>query len=1657
MKSVFLSIVMLVISIYAPSTLHAASGSAGTEFYFAFQPNLQGYYASGRALTLFVTGKQDTQGTVTIPDLNFTQAFDVQANKVTQIAIPVAAQFLGLNTISKLGVHVVAQKEVTIYGANQGLVWADAFLALPVNSLGTEYMAMSYKGVYYGYSYRDWPSTLAVVGAYDNTTVTITPSVEARGHQAGVPFTVLLNKGDTYQIYGALAYDPTEVYKYVNSDLTGTTISATSPVAVMSGSQLSPAYIFDWPSHIAEMPSPVNTWGKTFLTVPLAGHQQGEVVRILASQDNTLVKINGVSVSTLSRGKFYETTLIDRSQIETSAPVLVAHYAISADYGKSTAPFMILITPTEQFLNQSTFSTLPRSSAHYMNIVAPTASISSIRLNGTLINSALFSPIGSSEYSGAQVAIPSGTHIVNSDTPLGVYVYGYRISGEYTSYGFPGERSYRAINQAGDSFVPSIKLTQVGDTIQGVATDSEDINCNGLLDSGEDLNNNDITDRRSEDLNGNGILDPGEDLNGDGLLDKDTGIFRVELEAGSSNLKLEILPFIPGEVTAYFSISLLDPKLPGSGILLVSDGVGNVNSSPVSLTGTPLLKDVRIIDTISTSNIDIDASSYSKVPYSVTVIEDRTVIEWRFDTFPADSIQDFGFDLIVKNPVAGEQRLISHKLELTYLDQNGKQVRTELDSQYARVLNSAFDSTITPDKSTYPANENVLLNVRLNNLSEYARTIDARIIIEDSQGILVKEVAILPTQTLTPGTFQEFANITFNTGSILAGDYKARLFLSESNRPVGEAAAIFKIQPTITLNSKVATDKTSYTANERVALEANIQNLSSNFNISALTATVSIVNDQGFTLFTDVKTFTLMVAASSTFKTYWNTGIYPAGSYRVTLVVSNAAGDILSTSTSDLLISSITLPSKLLKGHVNLNTQSIFTGDPVTATYNITNLGNIDLSDIAISVQTVNMTGQTVYNTIADQANLVKGATFTNSGVIDTQTYGAKDYVVILRATINGIEETLASNYFRVEGSPSAPSLYAPAQGVDVEVLTPALTVSNASDPNDDTLTYEFEVYADSNLANKIIYGTAAEMASITKWAVPTSLAENQTYYWRARAYDGKLYGPWMALASFRVNIIDDPPTAPTITNPVDGFAVAIFTPTLTVNNASDPDSVNLTYNFDVALDPGFTQIVATTKGATSGVGSSSWTVPLNLQENSWYYWRAQADDWLIEGPWSTTARFFVNTTNEAPTTPVIAAPANNATVTALSTDVVVVSTDIDSPALTYYFEVDTVPTFDSPIIIRSESVTEDQGTTHWHVNGLQDNTRYFVRVKASDGSADSPWSIVTTFFANTVNDPPTIPILANPSNGAGVNLFTPTLLVHNSTDLDMDSLTYEFEIYADATLTNPVASSGPVAESVQLTSWIAPVTLVENQTYYWRSRAYDGSLYSNWMPTASFMVNTANDAPGAPKISSPASGDSVSTLTPTLAVENAADPDSNNLTYEFEIYAGDTLIAADSSIQGDVSGITSWATTIALSDNTAYQWRARAFDGDSYGPWTPLAAFTLHLPKEGLNAMIKFDPATLNKSSNGNWVTVYIELPAGYKATDIVISSLKLEGTVPAETKPYSIGDYNKNGTSDLMVKFSRSSVQSLLSDGNAVPVHIAGKVGTTSFEGVDIIRVIH
>ena len=111
------------------------------------------------------------------------------------------------------------------------------------------------------------------------------------------------------------------------------------------------------------------------------------------------------------------------------------------------------------------------------------------------------------------------------------------------------------------------------------------------------------------------------------------------------------------------------------------------------------------------------------------------------------------------------------------------------------------------------------------------------------------------------------------------------------------------------------------------------------------------------------------------------------------------------------------------------------------------------------------------------------------------------------------------------------------------------------------------------------------------------------------------------------------------------------------------------------------------------------------------------------------------------------------------------------------------------------------------------------------------------------------------------------------------------------------------------------------------------------------------------------------------------------------------------------------------------------------------------------ISATIDLKPETIDLKSAGQPVTCYIELPSGQRVQDIEVGSIQLENTVPAQPRPTKIGDYDGDAVPDLMVKFDRVAVNTLLEGRSGdVTLKVTGTLaGGGNFEGTDSMRVTH
>ena len=386
--------------------------NVGTDFWIAFPPNAN----SGMSLTLFISSKLATTGTVSSAYPGVNQVFSVTPGIVTQLSVPFGVALLP--GIEDKGIHIVSVNPISVYGLNKAGASTDAYLALPVNALGLDYRVISYSCQITGEG-----SAFGIVATQDGTNCTIF------NHQTNSTSNITLNMGQTYYVTATT----------IGQDLTGSRIQSNFPVALFGSVEAAkiPAGC-SFADHIIEQIVPYYAWGKNYINVPLAGRDaSGDIFRILAAEDGTAISINGTLVSTINTGAYYETNLTGSNSITTSKATILAQFAKGqlCSGGTTGDPFMMLIPPREQFLKNYTIACVAGFSQHWVNLVAPDNILNAIYQDGVLIPSSAFTQIGTTGFYGAQRPVSEGSHTFSSTSPFGVFVYGWTSA---DSYGYPG-------------------------------------------------------------------------------------------------------------------------------------------------------------------------------------------------------------------------------------------------------------------------------------------------------------------------------------------------------------------------------------------------------------------------------------------------------------------------------------------------------------------------------------------------------------------------------------------------------------------------------------------------------------------------------------------------------------------------------------------------------------------------------------------------------------------------------------------------------------------------------------------------------------------------------------------------------------------------------------------------------------------------------------------------------------------------------------------------------------------------------------------------------------------------------------------------------------------------------------------------------------------
>ncbi len=447
----------------------------GTEFWLSFMTN-----EKSPELSIMVSAKRAC--VLSIKNINTGYSASVNLtpglNKIQSSLTPVSETYVtSSEVIEKKSLLISSTDTISLFASNYVAKVFDVAAILPTTALKDEYMIQTYKN---SSQKQQYSPEFLIVATEDNTTIDITPTwITSMGKPANQPFTITLNKGESYQVQ-------TE-YSVLNSDLSGSIVKARDgkKIAVFNGNQSEsiPYGGGNDGDHLFEQAMPVVYWGTKFVITESMNRAEDKVC-ITARNNDTSVRKNGVEIAVIKSGQTLELELLASEPscyLETSCPCAVYLYLVSNHKYDTTdklgGPSMIWINPIEQMIKDINFCTYETAytSNHYINIVTQTTNISNVTLAGKSTGNKLltFQPVtGNSNYSYARTTLADDSYLLKGSAGVIAHVYGL---GENESYGYTVGGAVKWLEQYvlinGENYTP-------GSNVQLCSLDTIHYSCN---------------------------------------------------------------------------------------------------------------------------------------------------------------------------------------------------------------------------------------------------------------------------------------------------------------------------------------------------------------------------------------------------------------------------------------------------------------------------------------------------------------------------------------------------------------------------------------------------------------------------------------------------------------------------------------------------------------------------------------------------------------------------------------------------------------------------------------------------------------------------------------------------------------------------------------------------------------------------------------------------------------------------------------------------------------------------------------------------------------------------------------------------------------------------------------------------------------------------
>jgi hypothetical protein len=415
--------------------------------------------------------------------------FTTQPKTTTVVPIPMDHMNSDPATAMDRGIRVVADKPIVVTGYVSFTISGEAFMCIPIEALGKRYFTLNMYQDCVGNEYR--PAQILIIATRDNTVVRYYPTTETSdGVRPGQFKEIRLNRGQTYLIKAKIDARYNQDWK---TDLTGTYIEATEPIAVISGHTKGsyPRYsctMLGTPAHfmrnsLMDMMWPVELWGTMYISAPIMYKNRprngvdiddaGDLIRFVASEDGTIIEQLRQDGSQqwqqisppLRRGQWFNISAQEyAAAYRSNKPVLVGQYgkawrlsAVSPLVGKEVEEpqnpprngegMLMCLTPRERWATYTTFYS-PPGMDNFVMITFEMARVDDIYFDGVRLRNKFsggIKPVQGTPYGYVVAIVTPGDHTVEgkNGAQFAVYAYGnLDLSKTGFAYGYPTGINY---------------------------------------------------------------------------------------------------------------------------------------------------------------------------------------------------------------------------------------------------------------------------------------------------------------------------------------------------------------------------------------------------------------------------------------------------------------------------------------------------------------------------------------------------------------------------------------------------------------------------------------------------------------------------------------------------------------------------------------------------------------------------------------------------------------------------------------------------------------------------------------------------------------------------------------------------------------------------------------------------------------------------------------------------------------------------------------------------------------------------------------------------------------------------------------------------------------------------------------------------------------